>query len=81
MRILREIPLSEFPFWSGAKETAGWLTEEDFEVLERVLFEDELYTETEINDIFWFGEDTIARCLGYENWESLTRNREAESEC
>ena len=37
---------------------------------------DELPTDTEINDFFWFERDTIAEWLGYEDWEDLENNRD-----
>lgn len=61
MKIYSEISLSEFRFWSGAKEFAAQLTEEQFDMVEYVL-EDEYpdgLSETEINDLFWFEQDMI----------------------
>lgn len=77
MKIISEKKLSEFPFWSGAKETAAILTELDFDQLEFIL--EDLYpegvSETTINDLFWFEEDTLAEWLGYKDFESLQELR------
>lgn len=61
MKIYSEISLSEFHFWSGAKEFAKELTEEQFSRIEFILedcYPDGL-TDTEINDLFWFEQDLI----------------------
>lgn len=82
MKIVREISLSDFEFWGGAKETAKYLTTEDFDTIEQSL-EDEVaasgeypYTETQLNDLFCFEEDYIAQILGYEDWADLINDRE-----
>lgn len=61
MKIYSEISLSEFDFWSGAKEFAAQLTEKQFDMVESILedcYPDGL-TDTEINDLFWFDQDTV----------------------
>ena len=35
-------------------------------------------TATEINDLFWFEEDFIARLLGFDSWEALERYNDSE---
>lgn len=82
MKIVREISLSDFEFWGGAKETAKYLTTEDFDTIEQSL-EDEVaasgeypYTETQLNDLFCFEEDYIAQILGYASWSGLINDRE-----
>ena len=35
----------------------------------------EMPSETDINDFFWFETDTIAEWLGYEDWEKLEEDR------
>lgn len=56
MKIISDISLKDFGFWSGAKDTAEQLTDEQFDQVEEVL--EDLYpdgvTDTELNDIFWF---------------------------
>lgn len=79
MKIYTEQSLSNFEFWSGAKDTAQHLTDDDFATIESML--EELYPEgvddTTINDLFWFEEDTIAEWLGYSDFEELVEARAA----
>lgn len=73
MKIYKEERLTEFEFWSGARDTVKYLTYEDLEQIEDIL--EEIYSdgmsETEVNDIFWFEEDLIAEWLGYEDFEAI----------
>lgn len=61
MKVYSEIPLSRFEFWSGAKEFAAQLTEEQFSRIESIL--EDYYpnglSDTAINDMFWFDQDMI----------------------
>ena len=61
MKIYSEISLSRFEFWSGAKDFAAQLTEEQFDMVESILEDDypDGLSETEINNLFWFGQDLI----------------------
>ena len=76
MKYYKEESLCTFEFWSGAKERASVLTDEDFDSIEAQL--EDLYpdgiSETDINDFFWFEEDTIAQMLGFSDWEELERD-------
>ena len=46
-------------------------------MLESSTTEDDIMTETELNDFFWFKRDTIAEWLGYENFdEIMERNKD-----
>jgi len=78
MLITCEKSLKGFEFWCGAKGTAKFLTEKDFDIIEGYL--EELYPEgmdeTEINDFFWFEDNTIAEWLGYESFDALMEDRE-----
>ena len=80
MVITKEVALSDFDFWSSAKETAMQLNDSDFDKIEDVLME--LYPdgtdETTINDIFWFEDDWIAGILGYDSWEDLLKKRDPD---
>lgn len=73
MIIKSETSLSDFKFWSGAVDRTSKLTSENFDTIENVL--SDMYpdgmTETEVNDFFWFEEDFIAECLGYESWDAF----------
>lgn len=61
MKVYSEVSLSQFEFWSGAKEFAAQLTEEQLDIVDsylEVLYPDGL-SETEINDLFWFDQNLI----------------------
>ena len=78
MKIYSDVPLTEFEFWAGAKDTVEYLTEDELEQIEQIL--EEIYPEgldeTELNDIFWFEQDLIAEWLGYEDFdEIMERNK------
>ena len=74
--------LREFQFWSGAKDTAEQLTEEQLDQIESVL--EDCYpdgiTDTQINDTFWFETDWIAEQLGFKDWETLVKHNKGEDE-
>ena len=83
MKIYREDSLSNFEFWSGAKDRAEALTEEQFDQIECILEEiepEEGWSETAINDLFWFEEDQIAAWLGFEDFEALERYNRGEED-
>ena len=73
MKVYREISLSEFDFWSGAKDTVEELTSEELDQIEQIL--EEIYpegmSEFEVNDLFWFERDLIAEWLGYKNFDEI----------
>ena len=66
MIITREESLTNFDFWSGAKDNANMLTYEQLEEVTRHL--EDLYpegmTETQINDLFWFDFGYICELIG-----------------
>jgi len=78
MKIYCDVSVKEFEFWAGARDTVKYLTEEDLDMIESVL--EDLYpdgmSETDLNDLFWFEEDTIAEWLGYENFEEIMERDE-----
>lgn len=66
MKIYRETSLSDFEFWSGAKDFAALLTDSEIEQIESIL-EDEYpdgIDETHINDIFRFDQESVADWIG-----------------
>lgn len=72
MRIYKEFDFDSFQPWSGAVDNYNRIQEEGKgAALETIL--DELYpdgmTETELNDLLWFGPDTIFEWLGIEDEE------------
>ncbi len=67
MIINKNIDLKDFKFWSGAKDLADLLTQEELEQIEFCLedfFHDKTPSETEINDLFWFDENFICEMIG-----------------
>lgn len=81
MKIYTEESLRNFEFWSGAKYTVNYLTDDELDQIEAML--EDLYPdgmdETDINDFFWFEDDTIAEWLGYSDFEELM-HRDDENE-
>ena len=79
MKLYKYESLTEFEFWSGARDTVKYLTEDELDAIEEML--EELYPdgmdETELNDLFWFEEDTIAEWLGYKDFEAIMEREEA----
>lgn len=77
MKIYTEESLKNFEFWSGAKDTVKYLTDDELDTIEKIL--EDIYpegmSETQINDIFWFEDDWIAEILGYNDFEEIM-NRE-----
>lgn len=75
--------LRNFNFWSGAKDTADALTLEQIDTIENYM-EDiepaEGWSDTEINDFFWFERDTIAEWLGFRDWDDFLNDGEDEEE-
>lgn len=77
MKYFVEESLSNFNFWSGAKDRASLLTTEQFDTVEQMMEEIEPaegWTDTAINDFFWFDFDTIAQWLGYADEEHLEKD-------
>ena len=77
-----EKSLSQFEFWSGAKERTDHLTVEQLDRLDGLLPEilGENPTDTAINDLFWFEDDYIAQLLGFDSWEALERYNDVEDD-
>lgn len=81
MKIYTDTTLSSFDFWAGAKDTVKYLTDEELDTIE-MLLEDaypEGMTETEVNDFFWFEDDTIAEWLDYNDFEEIM-NRDKDED-
>lgn len=61
MKVISDISLKDFKFWSGAVDTAKELTDDQFDTLESAL--EDLYpdgmTDTQINDLFWFDREFV----------------------
>ena len=74
MRYTKELDLTNFKFWSGAKQHE--FTYNELKELENIL--EDLYhenppTETEINDLFWFEEETLCEWLNLDYNKYLNR--------
>lgn len=82
MKIIKEESLSDFRFWSGARDTVRFLTEDELETVEGILSDEypDGMDATELNDFFWFEDDTIAEWLGYESFEELMNRYNEEEE-
>lgn len=76
-----EKQLRYFEFWGGARDTVALLSYPELDLIESILedaFYDMMPTETDINDIFWFDTDFIAEILGYEDFETMYKERKIE---
>ena len=80
MKVYVEQSLCNFQFWSGAKDFAETLTDKQFDQIETIL--EDLYpdgmTDTQINDLFWFEEETIREWLDLPTEEQEEANKEIE---
>lgn len=76
MKITTEQSLTNFNFWSGAKDNAKELTFSQLNEVESIL--EDVYhdgiSETQLNDIFWFEFETI------KEWLNITDEDEDEDE-
>lgn len=81
MKIYKEVTSCfDFDFWSGAKDTEKYLYNSEVETIFHLLEECEPdgMSETELNDFFWFEDDTIAEWLGWPDFETLMSARSGE---
>lgn len=80
MKVYKDIDLSEFEFWAGAKENYELLNEEQSRQLQFII--EDLYPdgieEVTLNDIFWFDFDWLCECLDT-TWEELQNVQKCES--
>jgi hypothetical protein len=68
MKIYSEESLSNFEFWSGAKDNAEKLTDKELDQIEAELenqYPDGM-EDTQINDLFWYDFDTVLEWIGKE---------------
>lgn len=76
MKYYVEESLSNFKFWSGGKDNADLLNSEQLDTVEQMLEEmepEDGWSDTAINDMFWFDFDTICDWLGYKDGEHLEK--------
>lgn len=74
MKYTVEESLSNFKFWSGGKDRADKCSIQELDSIEEFLEEiepEDGWTDTAINDMFWFEFDTLAQHLGYNNEEDF----------
>lgn len=74
MKWIVEDSLRNFQFWSGAKDRAALLNSDNFETVEEMMEEcepEDGWTDTAINDFFWFNFNTICEWLGYKDEKHL----------
>lgn len=79
MTIYTEMSLEDFEAWSGAVDTLNRIINEGkCEVLENIL--EDLYpegmTDTELNDLLWFEEETVYEWLGIRSEEKIREELE-----
>ena len=70
MKVISEISLRDFKFWSGGEDRAKNCTDEQLDKIESIMESDAPesgWTDDDINNFFWFDFDTIADCLGYKD--------------
>lgn len=70
MKYTVEDSLSNFKFWSGGKDRADKCSSSELDSIEEFLEEiepEDGWTDTAINDMFWFEFDTLAQHLGYDD--------------
>ena len=78
MTMTIEKKLRDFRFWSGAASNAAKLTPEELDEIEARLeelkdYNEEPWSTTEINDIFWFQMEDICEWLGLDYEEVMAR--------
>lgn len=77
MKYYVEESLSNFKFWSGGKDRAVLLNNDQLDSVEELLEEmmpEDGWSDTAINDFFWFDFGTICQWLGYKNEEYLEKD-------
>lgn len=70
MKVISEISLRDFKFWSGGEDRAKNCTDEQLDKIESIMESDAPesgWTDDDINNFFWFDFDTIADWLGYKD--------------
>ena len=72
MKVISEISLRDFKFWSGGEDRAKNCTDEQLDKIESIMESaapESGWTDDDINNFFWFDFDTIADWLGYKDGE------------
>lgn len=75
MIVITEMSLQDFEFCGGAKNFASKLTSEEFQQIEEMICD--LYpdgvNDTQLNDIFWFEQESICDWIGVDLDEVYNR--------
>jgi hypothetical protein len=83
MKIINDIPLKNFDFWSGAEDYANELSSEEFDQIESILEEEypDGINATDLNDIFWFDQDALNSWIGRsdEDDEDVSESRRSKN--
>lgn len=72
MKVISEISLRDFKFWSGGEDRAKNCTDEQLDKIESIMESaapESGWIDDDINNFFWFDFDTIADWLGYKDGE------------
>lgn len=74
MEYTKQLNLTKFNFWSGAKQHEFTYNElKQLECVIEDLFHEKTPTETDINDLFWFEEELLCSSIGINFNEYLNR--------
>lgn len=83
MKVYKEVcSANDFDFWSGARDTVKYLTDDEIETIFSLLDDCDSgdgMSETAVNDFFWFEDDTIAEWLGWSDFETLMNARSGDN--
>lgn len=75
MKIIKDVYADDVrkECWSGARDTIKYLTDDEIDTILTIL--EDCYpdgmTDTQLNDFFWFEDDTIAEWLGYNSFDEI----------
>lgn len=86
MQVYKEVDAADLKYrdqlWSGARDTVKYLTLEEVEHvlswLEDIAVSDpdHPFSETELNDFFWFETEVIADWLDFESFDEIMKRGE-----
>lgn len=79
VKYIVEQPLSQFEFWSGAKDRAEKLTIQELDRIGEefeILYSDGELTDVKINDLFWFDFDWVCSLIGLTEEEVDERGKD-----
>ena len=83
MKLYKEESISNFEFWSGAKDRAENLTSQELDQIESIL--EDLYpdgmSDTQLNDLFWFDFETVLEWIGKEECSNCGEIIESGETC